>query len=187
MNRLQKLLKNLDITVAEYKFSGPDPILVFDFLARFVEECDTQDMSEGQAFVALPRYLVKTAAIQYRAMQNGARSGGISCWPEAVQYLLGTYATPAAIRNALADLGALRQHPDEDEVAFAARVSQAVYRCGNVHDEDEKMTFFTNGLPDSIRTLIARYRESEYRYNMTFELLIQHAKDEADAYRARHQ
>jgi hypothetical protein len=120
-------------------------------------------------------------------MKNGARSGGVSCWPEAVQYLLGTYATPAAIRGAISDLRSLRQKWDEDEIAFAARVNQATYRCGNVHDEDEKMTFYVDGLLPCIKTLVARFRESEYRYHMTFERLMQHAKDEGDAFRSRNE
>ena len=99
--RLHKLIKNLDLTFKEDKFAGTDLILIFDFLTRFVEECDTLDMSEAQAFMSLPRVLQAVAQAQDRAIQNGWKSGDFSYCPEAVQYLLYTYATPAAIMNAM--------------------------------------------------------------------------------------
>ena len=158
---------------------------MLDFLARFTEECDTLGMSEGQAFMALPKFLSKTASTQYRARQHGGSSGGITCWPEAVQYLLRTYATPSAIRKATSDLRSVQQLENEDESAYAARVSEAAYRCGNVLTEDEKMTIFVDGLQPEIRTTVARYREDQPRYEMTLERLIHHAQDEGDALRAR--
>ena len=103
-----------------------------------VEECDTLGMSEAQSFMALPHFLSDNARTQFRAMQSGSRTSGVTCWPEGVQYLLRTYATPAAIRNATNELRSIRQSTDEDELAYGARVNHAVYRCGNVHEEDEK-------------------------------------------------
>ena len=47
------------------------------------------------------------------------------------------------------------------------------------------MTFFIDGLRSEIRTIVARFRENEYRQDMTYERLIQFAKDEGDAFRAR--
>ena len=141
----------------EEKFTGTDPIQIFDILTKLVEECDTLDMSEAQAFMALPRFLKSVAQAQYRAMQNGLKSGGFSYWPEGIQYLLRMYATPAAIRNAMSDLRMTRQVAGEDETAYAARIIQATYRCGNVHSEYEKMTFYVDGLMPNIRTTFARF------------------------------
>lgn len=53
-NNLSRLLKSLDFTFKEHKFSGAEPILVFDFLTRIVEEADMLNISEGQLFVLLP-------------------------------------------------------------------------------------------------------------------------------------
>ena len=183
--RLISLIKNLELTFSERKFDGKDPILILDFLARFTEECDILGMTEGQAFMALPKFLAKTAATQYRARQHGGHAGGITAWPEAVQYLLRTYATPGAIRRATSDLRTIRQLPDEDESAYAARINEAAYRCGNIHLEDEKMTFFVDGLQPELRTTVARYREDQPRHEMTLERLVHHAQDEGDALRAR--
>ena len=86
----------------DHSFDGNDPIRVLDFLARMVTEADMLDMSEAQAFVALPCFLKGTVRTQYDSnLTGGSGLGGVSCWPEAVQYLLRTYATHSARREAL--------------------------------------------------------------------------------------
>ena len=103
-----------------------------------VEECDTLGMSEAQAFMALPHFLIDNARTQYRAMQSGSRTSGVTCWQEGEQYLLRTYATTTAIRNATNELRSVRQTADEDELGDRARINHASYRCGSIHEEDEK-------------------------------------------------
>ena len=63
--------------------------------------------------MALSKLLAKTAATQYRARQHGGNSGGITAWPESVQYLIRTYTTPGATRRATSDLRTIWQLPDE--------------------------------------------------------------------------
>lgn len=47
------------------------------------------------------------------------------------------------------------------------------------------MTFKVDGLLPNIRTIVARFRENEFRQDMTFEGLIHFGKDEGDAARSR--
>ena len=96
-----------------------------DFLARFTEECDILGMTEGQCFMALPKFLGENSATQYRACHHGGHDGGITAWPEAVQYFLRTYATPGAIIRATSDLRTIRQLQDEDKSAYPARINEA--------------------------------------------------------------
>ena len=49
------------------------------------------------------------------------------------------------------------------------------------------MSFYADGLVPNIRTIVVRFRENEFRHNMTFERLIQFAKDEGEAARARYE
>ena len=94
-----------------------------------------------------------------------------------MQYLLRTYATQAAIRNATTELRSVRQTPDEDELAYGAMMNHAAYRCRNIHEEDEKINFFTDGLRPESMTLVARFRDNQYRQDLTFERITQFAKD----------
>ena len=106
--QLHKLLKFFVLSFRESKFSGQDQIQIFDFLTKMVEECETVGMIEAQAFMDLPHFLSNNAWIQYRAMQSGSRSSGVTCWLEGVQYLLRTYATPEAIINATTEFRSVR-------------------------------------------------------------------------------
>ena len=179
-------IKNLNLTLKNHTFDGNDPIKIFDFLSRFVNEADMLNMSEAQAFIALPIFLADPAETQFRTNLSGAsRHGGVTCWTEAIQYLLRTYATASAMRKFLEDLRNIRQGEDEVEEAYRKRLNECVFRCGNVHSEDEKMTLYVDGLSDTIRMIVARYRESVHRRDLTFESLCHFAKSEDEAYRAR--
>ena len=179
-------LKNLTLTLKSHAFDGDDPILIFDFLTRFVNEADMLGMSEAQAFVALPAFLKGDAEVQFKANLSGAsRLGGVTCWPEAVQYLLETYATPSAMRESLVHLRSVSQGVDETEIAYRKRLLGALHRCGNVHGEDEKMTLYVDGLLPTLRTVVARYRESVHRRSMTFRALVNYAHHEDEAVRGR--
>ena len=179
-------IKNLNLTMKSHIFDGNDPIKIFDFLTRFVNEADMLNMSEAQAFIALPTFLADPAETQFRTTLSGAsRRGGVTCWPEAVQYLLRTYATAFAMREVLADLRNIKQNANESEESYRKRLNEAIFRCGNVHTEDEKMTLYVDGLSETIRMVVARYRETIHRRDLTFEELCHYAKSEDDAYRAR--
>ena len=77
-----------------------------------------------------------------------------------MQYVRRTYSTPAAIRSPTTEFRNILQTPDEDELAYGARIKNAAYFCGNVHEEDEKMTFFIDRLRPEIMTIVARFREN---------------------------
>ena len=101
----------------------------------------------------------------------------MTSWPAAVEHLLSTYATSSAIREASNKLHDIRQLATEEETDFAARVNDSTYRCGNVHDETAKITFFINGLNPVIRSIVARYRESQPRRSLTFDAVVLFARD----------
>lgn len=82
----------------DFKLSGEDPILIFYFFSRLVQEADTLDMSEGKPMVGIPHMFTKTATFEYRSTSSVNRVDGLSYWPEAVQYFLPTYATKSKIR-----------------------------------------------------------------------------------------
>lgn len=172
-------------------FDGSDPISVLGFLARFVEECDILEMKESRAFLALPYFLEKNALAQCRAARDSPPyEGGISVWPEAIQYLLRNYATNNAINEAILELRDIKQKSQEDETAYSTRLMTAEFRCGNVHSTEEKMTMFIDGLDLGIRSLVARFREEQRdrarRCRLfTYLDLVRFAQNEGKAYRAR--
>ena len=182
--QLRGFIRQMNTTLGEDKFSGADPILVFDFLIRIFEEADNLGMSESQALAVLPYYLSGNARALYKTARRGKTGQGVHSWCEAVQWLLRTYANSAAIRDAVQEFRSTKQKVDETEVPYGNRVSIAAYRCGNVFTDSELMNVFVDGLLPVTRTLVARFRESAGR-STTFEQLVAFARDEGDAYRAR--
>lgn len=161
---LQKTLKNIELTIRDHKFSGENPILVFDFLTRIVEGADTLGMSEGQLIVFYPHLLTKNAAQRYRSSSNNSRPGSILCSPEAAQYIHRTYATEKDTREAVEHFENLREASNEHENAFVSIVSGDPYGFENVHTEVEKFTIFINGLFPAIRPVFSRFRGEHTGY-----------------------
>ncbi|CAN8062282.1 unnamed protein product [Agarophyton chilense] len=178
-------IKRLKIGHNDLRFDGKTPILVIEFLNRFVADGDTLEMSEPQEFGSLPNFLKGFALEQYRSVCGSltADEGGDNSWTEAVQYLLRSYATSNAIHQAILDLRDVTQKPEEGKAEYSSRLNKASVRCGNVHSTEDKITLYIDGLDPSIKSLVARYREKHGR--VSFLELVQFAKAEGDAARAR--
>lgn len=146
--KVHDFLKRMELTLKDHRFSGEDPIRVLDFLARYVKEANIQAMSEAQAFIALPSFLIGFAKSQYEAgvQLTSPDEGGVTSWPEAVQYLLRNYAHSTYIPSAISDLRSVRQSHSETENSFAKLINDAIARCGNVHSAEEVVTLFIDGL-----------------------------------------
>ena len=71
----------------------------------------------------------------------------------------------------------------EQALAVRRYIKDAM-QVGNIHEEDEKITFFIDVLRPQTMTLVARFRENQYREDLTFERLIQFAKDAGDSFRS---
>ena len=72
-------IKRMEITMKEAMFSGEDPILVLEFLAKYCKEADLLEMTEAQAYVVLPYLLKGSAKEQFNAIQGTlAGDGGVT-------------------------------------------------------------------------------------------------------------
>ena len=89
------------------------------------------------------------------------------------------------MREAVIRVQELKQKLNEDELSYNARLSHAVYRCGNVFGEAQKITFFVNGLLPDIRSRVDRHRESIPRHAVRYNMIVQYARDEGESVRAQ--
>lgn len=176
--KIKDHIKRLELTIRDMAFDGSDLVLILDFLNRFTDECTTLEMSEAQAFITVQYFLKGDAAALFRSSKATSRStDGISCWPEAVHFLLRTYATPSVLREAVIHDRTLHQGPNESDTVFGTRVSKACNRIGNVVSVADTMTKFIYGLSELTRTATARYLEEHPRSEMTYERLVHFAQD----------
>lgn len=152
------------------KNSGEDAILIFDFLNRLVEAADTLEISEDQHMVLLTHFLAGSAADQYRAAANGSRSdnvGGIFHWLKAVQHLLPTYTTEQSITEAIDELNNIGQAKNKNDTAYTAGLNNAAYRCGNVHDENDKIYLYVNFLLPALTTVVQSFLNENTRLKIS--------------------
>lgn len=174
-------LNNLTLTMKNHTFDGNDPIDIFDFLIHFVNEADMLKMSE-----ALPTFLVDLADTHFRTNFSGAsHRGGVTCWPEAVKYLVRTYGTPSAMREDLYDIRTIEQQDNELKESYRKRFNNAFHRCCNEHCEEEKITIYMEGVSETTRIIVARHLESVPRRDLTFEDITHFARSEDEAFHAR--
>lgn len=138
-------MKTFQARFENSKFSREDPILVFDILTAFAKEASTIGVLEAHAFLLVPK-LLRIKDERHRCLIcNGARSDGVTFWPEVLSHFLRTYVTSATNCNAVNDLRNIHQQPQKDELTYSRRFNDAVHRCGNVHDEIDKMKLFLKG------------------------------------------
>lgn len=55
----------MNLQVMDCHFSGEDPIVVIDFLVRFVRKENIQKMSEVQNFMTIPSFIASFAKSQH--------------------------------------------------------------------------------------------------------------------------
>ena len=109
----------MGLNLLPHRFTGEDPFMVLDFLRRFVGEAEQLALREEQAYIALPFFLKGAAKIHFESVLGTTleSEGVVTCWPEAVQFLLRSFATANNIRAAVLELRDVRQHPQEEEQA----------------------------------------------------------------------
>ena len=178
--------KALRAAMREPDFNGEDPILILKFLATFVKESDAHGISEPQAFVLLPYFMEGMAYDMLLAATSGSEDpseGGVTCWPQAINFLLATFSTDTVIQSSPDDLREVTQQYSETERQYYQRLLTHFARCGNTHAEHEKMSLFINGLDPNFRDLVGQFRS----LNPTKTLLevLQHAESYGNSHRVR--
>lgn len=134
---------------------------------------------ERAAFIAMPSFLAEKAETQFRTnLRRASRYEGIRCSPKAIQQLLPTCAAALAIRKVLEDLRNITWGESEVEEDYRKIVNLAAFRCGNVENEDRKIDLYVDGLSNTIRTVVARYRESVHRCELASKSLAHFVKSE---------
>lgn len=151
-------IRRLDHTMKNRKFSGSEPLRVLNFLNLFKAQCDSNGISEGGALLLLPNFLDGEAYELFMSNQDLGEecTGGFATYPEAVQFLLRTYAREAYIETAVEEFDRLAQKSDETELDYSRRLREANRKLGSAYPEEELIRRFIRGLDPTIKPLLAR-------------------------------
>lgn len=155
-------IKKIDILLKKHRLLRHDPIRVIDFLARFVNEDSIQEMSEAQESITLFSFLegVFFSLYEYGVSVPTRKDGAISSWYDIAQYFLRSYAQPNNITNAILQLRATRQSKKKIEQKYALRLNDGVELCSHVHESEDVITLFVEGMSLEVRSLIQGYGDN---------------------------
>lgn len=162
------------------QFTRDAPFMIIDFLERFMLETYFQKLSDAQAIVVLPTFPVEFAKSQYETVVElvSTEGGGVSSWPEAVQYLWRSYAESFHINGTIDNLQEMRRRASKKDCLFPARLNKEITRCVNVHAPAEKITPFIVAFHPTNRLIVARFRASSQ--NISYLDYIDYAQHEKD-------
>ena len=184
-----KYEKRMKVQMAHHRFNGKDPITVLDFLARFKDSCDRNNISEAAAVWCFQYFLDGQAANVVKTRLSGrslavdaSRADMLTSYEEVVQFLLKTYATEEAMAEAITDVENFKQSSSMDVQAYSDELWTRALRCGSVISSTRLKGYFIQGVLPAIRAGV-RYYATEHP-DATYEAVLSKARSLGDAYMA---
>ena len=187
-DKMADLAKRLKPSMQCPNFSGEDEIAILGFLKNYKTACDDTGTSEGAALPLLRYFLSGGALSSFNSyIGQGLRNAtpGVDCirsYPEAVFWLLSTYATDKVLKEAYKAVTSMKQGVHEDELEFGGRLRQEAIRCGDVFDDGTLIGVFVEGLIPAVGHVMNDLLEENP--DMPFQRVKTRAKSRGDAFRA---
>jgi hypothetical protein len=151
-------------------FSGEKPLLALSFLSQVVRVANQSHISEATLLWIIEDFLATPAKEAFRAQEHRT-------WPDAIQWLLLTYATGDQLDKAMRKLQIISQHQTETVRDFGLRLQLEASALGTLLDLAELKSLFSQGLRDSVRSLfIAHQPERESQTSTPLSVLISRAE-----------
>ena len=186
---LSKTSKRLQHAMNVPKFNGEEAIAILAFLKNFKYACDETDVAEGAALPLMKYFMsgeAKATMLSYIGRGTGFADtqpgvDAINSYPEAVQWLLLTYAKETVLQKAYTEVTHLTQGPGEDENTYALRLRKAALQCGDAFKERHLISIFIDGLKPYSQHVVRDAVAENTR--MTFQAIRAKAQSLGDAYR----
>ncbi|GAB0498113.1 hypothetical protein MMPV_009454, partial [Pyropia vietnamensis] len=137
-------------------FRGKEPLRIFAWLRKFVKAYNDSNVSEGMALHAASHFMTGDAEVRYTKVLSDsagiAREAKVDSYPEAINWLLSTYAEPHTLALAQETFSRATKEPDEPVKAFASRLRAFSKLCGNILSERTLKQQLIQGVPEYVRT-----------------------------------
>jgi hypothetical protein len=129
-------------------FTGDPPLSILPFLCQLVRVADQSHMSEATLLWVAEDFLKSPVKEAFRAQNSNT-------WPEAVHWLIVTYAAESLLDAAVRRLQTTSQGAHESVRQFGLRLQLEAAALGSLLDAMEVKSLFAQGLRDPIRSLFA--------------------------------
>ena len=186
VNERVKRIKN---TLHCEMFTGKNSLAILQFLKNFSTACDETGTSEGVALHLFRHFLLPPARDMFMAYYQvgleGSQPGrdSISSYPEAVQWLLLTYAQEGRLSERYRQLLSARQQDGETETEFGTRLRLETLELGDVFTEANLITTFIEGLQDHARYIVRN--EFNANRSMSYTVAQERAQSLGDTHRGQ--
>lgn len=148
VNNLTKAANQIRPRLEGFFFAGDPPLSILPFLGQIVRVSDQSHMSEATLLWVIEDFLMSPVKEAFRA-QN------LNTWPEAVYWLIVTYAAETLLDSAVRRLQTTTQGMGESVRQFGLRLQFEAAALGSLLDAMEVKSLFAQGLRDPVRSLFA--------------------------------
>jgi hypothetical protein len=129
-------------------FTGDPPLSVLPFLHQVVRVADQSHMSEATLLWVVEDFLRSP-------VKEAFRSQNLNMWPEAVHWLLVTYASEQTLDAALRRMQTNGQSATETVRQYGLRLQLESASFGSLLSSAEVKSLFSQGIRDPVRSLFA--------------------------------
>ena len=143
---ITNLYNSLKNRMAKTPFNGDPPVSVLRFLQQLARVGQQAGASEGQMAWLLEDFTEEPITSQLRDQ-------AFSSYPQAVHWLLLSYASEKNLNEALQELQSARQQQGETARMFGHRLLSQAGMLGNLAPLSQVKVLFGNGLKDPVRAM----------------------------------
>ena len=189
---LSKTARKLKHVMTVPLFDGVDSIAVLAFLKNYKFACDETGVSEGAALPLMKYFMAgeaKDTMLSYVGRGTGFADtepgvDAINSYPEAVQWLLITYARESVLQVAYREVATMTQRQGDSENEYALRLRKAALRCGDAFTERNLIATYIEGLGHASHHVIRE--DVALNPRMTFQEIRMKAQSLGDTQRETH-
>jgi hypothetical protein len=134
-----------------YFFSGETPLKVLPFLRHLTRIANQSRLSEATLLWIMEDFLQSPAREAFRAQAH-------QTWPEAVHWLLLTFASESSLEQAVRSLNLANQAQVENAKQFGLRLQLESSTLGSLISLSETKSLFSQGLNEPVRSLFAAHQ-----------------------------
>ena len=189
--RMHKLTKKVSALFPKLpKFDGTKPMKLLSLLHTLVKAFNSLGICEGVAVRGLSYYLTGEASRFFDSQTSpGYLYSGTPrefAWPNVVDALLKRYLSDHVLHDAYQQVTSITQAENEDESAYAARLSEAAQNCNHVFNERTLVHHYITGLLPTTRDIVTeRVRGLPIHEQSDLSAVRRVAVAEGATYRAR--
>ena len=192
LGRMHKLTRKVNALFPNLaKFDGTKPMKLLSLLHSLVKAFNSLGICEAVAVRLLAFYLTGEASrfFDQQTSPGYLYSGTprIFSWPNVIDALLKRYMSDHVLHEAYQQVTSISQAENEDESAYAARLSAAAQNCNHVFNERTLVHHYITGLLPTTRDIVTeRVRGLPIHEQSDLSAVRRVALAEGSTYRARH-